>query len=129
MVTDLVPGLDLRPIASQAEKDMSALFLVPTREDCAPPQAGECRETLDRRSPPRDKGGILVHEGSHARGQGFIDAEWDDGRGIPEPHRPSARSSKRALRAAPRGSFGRGIAQKPIGSLPVPIRTSPALAS
>ncbi len=78
-VTDLVSGLDLRPIAGQAEKDMSALFLVPTREDFVPPQAGECRETLNQRFPPRDKGGILVDEGPHVRRQGFIDAEWDNG--------------------------------------------------
>ena len=66
LVMDLVPGLELRPIASQADKEMSGLFLVSRREDCAPPQAGECRETLNGRSAPRDKGGIFVDEGPHA---------------------------------------------------------------
>ena len=56
----------------------------------------------------------------------FLDAQGDDRGGVPELQRPSSRSTRRALNAAPSGSTGLGRSQNSPDSCPDPIRTSPA---
>src|SRR3989442_134258 len=59
----------------------------------------------------------------------FPQTQGNDGRRVPELHRPLRRSSTSTFTPAPRVARGRGIFQKPAGKRPEPIRTRPARAS
>src|SRR5438093_10202677 len=125
---DLIAWLNLGPVSGEAGHRVSGLVFVSPREDivAAPPCEGGI--AFDRCRPPDDEGSVRVGDPPHEGSGRFFHAERDDGRGVPELHRPLSRSSSRAFSTAPVGSAGRGIFQKPFGSFPEPSRMSPARA-
>src|SRR2546425_12597537 len=78
---------------------------------------------------PGDERPIVLGDPPQARGRRPSQKKRDDGRRVPELHRPLRRSSTSTFTPAPRVARGRGIFQKPAGKRPEPIRTRPARAS
>src|SRR3989441_6779415 len=128
-LSHLPARLDLRPLFRQAAQDASRSLLIAWREDAVAPEARERRVAFDRRTPPGDERPIVLGDPPQARGRRLSQTKRDDGRGVPELHRPLRRSSTSTFTPAPRVALGRGIFQKPAGNRPEPIRTRPARAS
>src|SRR3990172_8891512 len=113
LVADVLRRNHFRPSPRQAIEDMAGVFETGRFKDTLSSQADEGRAALHGGPPPYRDALVLAGQPSHQRRGRIVEAQRDQPRGIPKPHRPSFRSSNRAFKARPSGSFGRGSFQKP----------------
>src|SRR3990172_6267646 len=123
---DLRTRHDLGPALDKLVKQTSCAVYIRLFQFPLSAKSEKCGVAFHDRPPPSHDRLILLGKLAHRSGVGIIHAQRDQCRGVPKPHRPSPRSSIRAFRARPFGSFGLESFQKPFGSCPFPRWMSPA---
>lgn len=128
LFTNNQTGLNLRPRRQQGMKDCSHLCLIVRAEYLLSSQSRHCGITFHCCPPPCHHSPITHTQFLQIETLRLLKTKRQHCRGIPEFHRPSARSVNNIRNALERRSCGLRIFQKPAGSFPAPKRTKPARA-
>ena len=123
-------GSTSRQARTIASSRRSASTKAPDRDAAVTLEAGQRRDALDLAAPPRHDFRVRRVFAQSRRARGLGDEQRDEGRRVPEPHRPDRRSSSTASTAlAPGDTGGAGLRSISTGGAADPIRMTPARSS